>query len=70
MNIEVILAILTIISGIFSLLCSHIKLGQKLAGFYKEGSEHKTKQIQMLISGLLFIGFGFWWVLNPGIFIK
>lgn len=68
MNIEKILAISCIISGIFSLFCAHKKFGRKLAGFYKENGDHLSKQIQMLVTGLLVVVFGFWWVTNPGLF--
>jgi hypothetical protein len=66
-DIEIILAISCVLSGVFCLCCTNKNIGKKLAGFYKEDGNHHSKQIQMLVTGLLGIGFGFWWVFNPGL---
>jgi len=67
MSVEGILAILCIFSGLFSLSCSNRAVGKRLAGFYKEGGSHKPKQVQLLVSGLIVVGFGVWWFANPGL---
>jgi|GEM_PF-2268767 hypothetical protein len=67
MSVEEILSILCIFSGLFSLACSNRAVGEKLAGFYKEGGSHRPKQAQLLVSGLIVAGFGVWWYANPGL---
>lgn len=67
MSVEEILATLCIFSGLFSLSCSNRAVGKKLAGFYKEGGGHKSKQVQLLASGLIVVCFGAWWYANPGL---
>ena len=67
MSIEVLPALLCLTSGSFSVVCANQKIGAKLAGLYKERGSHRSKQTQLLITGLLVISFGFWWLLNPGI---
>lgn len=67
MSVEGVLAISCIFSGLFALSCSNRAVGRKLAGFYKEGGSHKSKQVQLLVSGLIVVCFGVWWYANPGL---
>ncbi|MEZ5525081.1 MAG: hypothetical protein R3E62_09020 [Pseudomonadales bacterium] len=67
MTIEFIPALLCLTSGSISALCANRKLGTKLAGLYQQQGSHRSKQKQMLVSGLLVISFGIWWLLNPGV---
>lgn len=67
MGIEILPALLCLSSGSFSVACANKKLGAKLAGLYKERGSHKSKQKQLLITGLMVIGFGIWWLMHPGV---
>lgn len=67
MGIEILPALLFLATGSFSVVCANETLGTKLAGLYKERGSHKPKQKQLLITGLIVIAFGIWWLLNPGI---
>lgn len=67
MGIEILPALFCLATGGFSVVCANQKFGKKLAGLYKESGPHKTKQKQLFVSGLVVIGFGIWWLLNPGI---
>lgn len=67
MGIEILVALLCLASGSFSMVCANETMGAKFAGLYKESGSHKSKQKQLLVTGLIVIGFGIWWLLNPGI---
>ena len=66
-TIELILAVSVVLSGAYSVLLSNVTIGRKISSLYKDDKNHSVQKNWLLITGVVCVGFGIWWVFNPGL---